>query len=147
MRNGEVCAECWSAWIVILVTVSLGTVIVAVLVYVLAWHNLNVKVGDHSVVYQKLVLSNLQMIGSLGTFKARGTALFNELVSRPSAAAGGSISGSFFIKCLNGSAVRLHVIVVPSPSNLLRTFVTLTRFTLPRIRYTCPSSSRWRRQS
>ena len=114
MRNGDSCAECRPLVEVIIITVCLCIAMVLILVYVLAWHNLDVKVGDHSVVYQKLVLSNLQMIGSLGTFKARGTDLFYLIISRPSAAAGGSISGAFFIKCLYGSAVRF----ARSPSNL-----------------------------
>ena len=111
MPDGEKCSRCWAQWITILVSSGIFVALVVVLVYVLGFHNLNLKVGDHSVVYQKLILSNLQMIGALGMFKARGTAQFNTIVSRPAAAAGGSVSGAFFVKCIYGSAVYLPFVI------------------------------------
>jgi hypothetical protein len=50
-------------------------------------------------------MSFCQMLTVLGVFKARGTALFNELVQRPASIAGGGISSALPLKCLLNSQV------------------------------------------
>lgn len=47
--------------------------------------------------------SYLQMLMVLGVFKARGTAIFNDIVQRPAQIAGGGLSASLPVKCLLGS--------------------------------------------
>jgi hypothetical protein len=44
-------------------------------------------------------MSYLQMIGVLGVYKAKGTAVFNEVASRPAEIVGGSITSMMPIKC------------------------------------------------
>ena len=59
--SGKSCAQCDEEWLVYVMLSAIALAIVAVLTYVLALHNLDIKVGDHSIVYQKLLLSNLQV--------------------------------------------------------------------------------------
>ena len=50
-------------------------------------------------------MSFCQMLTVLGVFKARGTALFNELVQRPAAIVGGGVSSALPLKCLLNSQI------------------------------------------
>ena len=54
---------------------------------------------------QKLGVSHVQMLGVLGIFKAKGTQVFNEIMSRPSEIVGGSVSSLLPIKCALGSQI------------------------------------------
>ena len=45
------------------------------------------------------------MLGALGIFKAKGTAIFNEWVVKTSAIAGGSLTSTLAVKCLLGSQI------------------------------------------
>jgi hypothetical protein len=61
--------------------------------------------GDYSSVVNKILISHLQMLGVLGIFKAKGTAIFNEVVNRPAEIVGGSFTSVLPIKCALGSQV------------------------------------------
>ena len=54
---------------------------------------------------QKIGISHIQMVGVLGIFKARGTQVFNDVVSRPSDIVGGSVTSLLPIKCALGSQI------------------------------------------
>ena len=54
---------------------------------------------------QKIGISHIQMVGVLGIFKARGTQVFNDVVSRPSDIVGGSLTSLLPIKCALGSQI------------------------------------------
>ena len=73
--------------------------------YLAIQHNFNVPIGVFMATVQKLGLSFLQMLGVLGIFKAKGTEVFNEVMSRPSELVGGSVTSVTFVKCtLNSQA-------------------------------------------
>jgi len=53
----------------------------------------------------KMGVSFVQMVGVLGIFRAKGTRVFNEAVSRPSEVIGGSFASLLPVKCALGSQI------------------------------------------
>jgi hypothetical protein len=82
---------------------ALCAVLIAIIIYLVGFHHFDVPLGVYTPTVQKLGLSFLQMLGMLGVFKARGTQVFNDVMSRPSHIVGGSITSLLPVKCLMGS--------------------------------------------
>ena len=75
---------------------------------------------DYSGVVLKMFFSHLQMLGVLGIFKARGTAVFNEVVNRPAEIVGGSITSITAVKCtLNSQAYGTFLMNMFAPFAIL----------------------------
>ena len=105
MRSGQLCRECDSfamnvAWVVCLILTGVGYIL-----YVVAFQDFSSTTGDERPVVIKIAMSFCQMLTVLGVFKARGTALFNELVQRPASIVGGGISAALPLKCLLNSQI------------------------------------------
>ena len=103
MRSGKACAFCWHSEANASASLGLGVLLLVFIVYLVVQHNFDVSPDVYVGTVQKLGLSFLQMLGVLGVFKARGTAVFNEVMSRPSEVLGGSFSSLLPLKCLMGS--------------------------------------------
>jgi hypothetical protein len=102
-RSGRGCAKCWPDWVS---WPSLGGIVAALLLvigYLAVHHSFAVPQGEYVATVQKIMFSHLQMLGVLGIFKARGTAVFNAVMSRPAEVIGGSFTSVLPIKCAIGS--------------------------------------------
>jgi hypothetical protein len=105
MRSGQLCRECGSLWYNIVFVSGLAVVGVVYILYVIAFQDFSSTESDQRPVVIKITMSFCQMLTVLGVFKARGTALFNELVQRPAAIAGGGVSSALPLKCLLNSQI------------------------------------------
>ena len=104
-RSGRGCFKCWPDTLVWLASMSLAIGLAAVVMYLVALHTFAAPQGEYSATVQKILLSHLQMLGVLGIFKAKGTAVFNEIVNRPAEIIGGSFTSLMPIKCALQSQV------------------------------------------
>ena len=128
-RSGEACAECWSKVSSWFTFGGIGFFVVLGMAYVVIHHDFGVPIGEYGGTIQKVAMSHLQvrlflfislslshdnannktnltqMLGMLGIFKARGTKVFNEVMSRPAEVAGGSITSMLPIKCALNSQI------------------------------------------
>ena len=105
MRSGRSCRRCWSAawnWAVVGMTLLF---MFCVSIYMVAFYKFHDKLDDFSGAVRKQLISFLQMLGVLGIFRAHGTQMFNEAISRPAEIAGGSIVSLLPFKC----AVRSQI--------------------------------------
>jgi hypothetical protein len=105
MRSGQLCRECGSLAYNIVFVSGLALVGVAYILYVIAFQDFSSTESDQRPVVIKITMSFCQMLTVLGVFKARGTALFNELVQRPAAIVGGGVSSALPLKCLLNSQI------------------------------------------
>jgi hypothetical protein len=72
--------------------------------------------GNYTSSAVKLLFSHLQMLGVLGIFKAKGTAVFNSVMSRPAEVVGGSVTSALPIKCaLNSQAYGTFIATMVLP--------------------------------
>jgi hypothetical protein len=133
IRSGRMCRQCDEYdqyigkgmhgllnWVL---TGGMLLVVLGWLIYIVAFHNFEIMRGDHRSVVLKIIMSFCQMLSVLGIFKARGTAMFNEIMRQPADLAGGGISGASFLKCSLNS-------VYPGISQLYVNF-TINMLTLP----------------
>ena len=104
-RSGGGCAKCWSAVESWFTFVGIGNGIVFVMGYLVAQHSFAAPIGQYGATIQKMAMSHLQMLGVLGIFKARGTKVFNEVMSRPAEVVGGSLTSMMPIKCAMNSQI------------------------------------------
>ena len=79
--------------------------IIVFLAYLVWIYDFAVPPGEYYSAVQKIALSYLQMLGALGIFKARGTAVFNEVMSRPAEIVGGSFTSFLPVKCALNSQI------------------------------------------
>ena len=128
-RSGSGCVQCWADWENWLAFLAMGLVLLLGLVYIVSRHSFAAEPGEYAATVQKLAISHLQvcvitrrdlanlicqrcspslaapssscsqMLGVLGIFKARGTAIFNDVASRPAEVVGGSVTSMLPIKC------------------------------------------------
>ena len=125
-RSGRVCAQCWADWENWLAFLAIGLVLLLGVGYLVAVHSFAAAPGEYGATVQKIGFSHLQvcgvkivmqrapkrrspfsrsplfifqMLGVLGIFKAKGTAIFNEAASRPAEVVGGSVTSMLPIKC------------------------------------------------
>ena len=105
MRSGQLCRECDALWYNMAFVGAMGLGAVGYVLYVVAFQDFSSTAGDQRPVVIKIAMSFCQMLTVLGVFKARGTALFNELVQRPASIAGGGISSALPLKCLMNSQI------------------------------------------
>ena len=99
MRSGGGCVICWEAWQNYIATTGITAAWVGVIGYYTIFEDFDAPEGDYASSALKLLMSHLQMLGVLGIFKAKGTAVFNDVMSRPSEVFGGSITSVTFVKC------------------------------------------------
>jgi hypothetical protein len=98
-RSGNGCAGCWhlvGSWFAF---IGLGILVAVLVVYLVVQHSFAAAKGEYGATVQKVAISHIQMLGVLGIFKARGTAVFNEVMARPAEVVGGSITSMLPIKC------------------------------------------------
>jgi hypothetical protein len=98
-RSGNGCAGCWhlvGSWFAF---IGLGILVAVLVVYLVVQHSFAAAKGEYGATVQKVAISYIQMLGVLGIFKARGTAVFNEMMARPAEVVGGSITSMLPIKC------------------------------------------------
>ena len=103
-RSGRVCAQCWADWENWLAFLAIGLVLLLGVGYLVAVHSFAAAPGEYGATVQKIGFSHLQvcgvkivmqrapkrrspfslsplfifqMLGVLGIFKAKGTAIFN----------------------------------------------------------------------
>ena len=105
IRSGFGCEICWDMASSYLGSVALVIIFVIAVVYITTEVSFDRLPGDYSSVVNKILISHLQMLGVLGIFKAKGTAIFNEVVNRPAEIVGGSFTSVLPIKCALGSQV------------------------------------------
>ena len=98
-RSGSVCLLCWPSWLSWLAFVGVACGLFFAMLYLVDRHNFSVELGEYDACVQKIALSHIQMLGVLGIFRAQGTRVFNDLVSRPSEIVGGSFMSVLPIKC------------------------------------------------
>jgi hypothetical protein len=104
MRTGHDCAFCVqppSVNVVLAVLLVVG--LVALIGFLAIQYDFDVPAGVYIKTVQKLGISFLQMLGMLGIFKARGTKVFNDVMSRPAEVVGGSFSSLLPVKCMINS--------------------------------------------
>ena len=104
-RSGSGCLLCWpnrDSWFFVGGT---GLALLTGVTYLVARHTFAAKQGDYGATVQKMALSHLQMLGVLGIFKARGTKVFNDVMSRPAEVVGGSLTSVLPFKCAFKSQV------------------------------------------
>jgi hypothetical protein len=90
--------------------------VVVFLAFLTVEYKFSVPMNQHEVVVQKITFTHLQMLGVLGVFKAKGTKLFNDAMSRPSEAMGGSLSSLLPIRCsLGGQVYRPFLLTLMLP--------------------------------
>jgi hypothetical protein len=105
MRSGQLCRKCDSFLYNIVFVAGMASIAIGYILYVIAFQNFSSKQNDQRGVVMKIAMSFCQMLTVLGVFKARGTALFNEIVQRPASIAGGGISSALPLKCLLNSQI------------------------------------------
>ena len=96
---------CWETVANIFSSLGLCLALLLFIVYLVFLHNFDVPMGSFGATVQKLGLSHLQMLGVLGIFKAKGTKVFNDVMSRPSEIVGGSVTSLLPVKCLLNSQI------------------------------------------
>ena len=103
MRSGFGCLKCWP----VLSSVASSALMCLAFFAIVCWFSIftdfDREKNDYSSVVLKIIFSHLQMLGILGIFKAKGSAIFNEVVNRPAEIIGGSVSSVLPIKCLMNS--------------------------------------------
>ena len=99
MRNGGDCSECWSPSWSAAVTLVCALLLFGLGVYIVGFYKFHNDIDDFSACVRKQLFSFLQMLGVLGIFRASGTALFNEAITRPANIVGGSFSSLLPFKC------------------------------------------------
>ena len=105
MRSGQLCRECDSFLYNVVFVSAMAALGIGYVLYVIAFQNFSTVANDQRPVVIKIAMSFCQMLTVLGVFKARGTALFNELVQRPASIAGGGISSALPLKCILNSQI------------------------------------------
>jgi len=105
LRSGQVCRKCETFVYNLSFVLGMGALAAMYIFYVAACQDFSAKSSDNRPVVIKIVMSFCQMLTVLGVFKARGTALFNEIVQRPAAVLGGGFSSALPIKCLMNSQI------------------------------------------
>ena len=103
MRNGQICRRCEAMWFNYVFVGVLAVGALVYIFYVIAFQDFSSMAGDQRPVVIKVFMSFCQMLTVLAIFKARGTALFNEIMQRPAEIAGGGISSAIQLKCAIGS--------------------------------------------
>ena len=98
-RSGTVCLRCWPLWLSWLAFIGVACGVFIAMLYLVDKHDFGVELGQYDACVQKMAISHIQMLGVLGIFRAQGTRVFNELVSRPSEVVGGSFTSMLPIKC------------------------------------------------
>ena len=98
MRSGITCRKCDAWWLNIFVVMYMAGTYVNYIFYVVAFQDFASE-SDQRPVVLKITMSFAQMLSVLGVFKARGTAVFNEVVQRPAKIAGGGVSSIVNLKC------------------------------------------------
>jgi len=98
-RSGRGCGECWLPWITWSTVSTMAVALLFVIGYFVVRHSFAASQGDYGATVQKVMISHLQMLGVLGIFKARGTAVFNDVVNRPAEIIGGSFTSMLPVKC------------------------------------------------
>ena len=113
-RSGLRCAKCWSdgwSWFAFMLFIIFLCIAIAFLVI---RYDFGVDHGEYRTTVQKMAFSHLQMLGLLGIFKARGTAVFNEVISQTSEVLGGSFTSLVPIKCALRSQIYGPFLVTQS---------------------------------
>ena len=105
IRSGQLCRECGTFFSNALFVAAMVIGASFYVVYVVAFQDFSSTEGDQRPIVIKIMMSFCQMLTVLGVFKARGTALFNELVQRPASIVGGGFSSALPIKCLQNSQI------------------------------------------
>ena len=134
IRNGDLCVECVHPAVNVLLTLSLGLGLVGLMGYYVVLKPLNAgSRDDQTGVTLKLLMGYGQMLSVLGVFKAKGTAVFREIVQWPATIGGGGVTSALFVKC----ALRISLygpfwltMLAPIVAALLA-----LAFVLPRWRY------------
>jgi len=105
MRSGQLCRRCDSYIYNIIFVSGMAAVAVVYILYVIAFQDFSSSENDQRPVVIKIAMSFCQMLTVLGVFKARGTAMFNEIVQRPASIVGGGVSSALPLKCLLNSQI------------------------------------------
>ena len=101
-RSGRGCSKCWKTAANVFAVIGLVLTIVTAVAYLVVQHNFASPLGEYGGTVQKLAMSHLQMLGVLGIFRARGTNVFNDVISRPAEVVGGSITAVLPLRCALG---------------------------------------------
>ena len=105
IRAGRACSQCGDQRLNIALAVLLSASVIIGLVYIGACRSMHRRVGEYGSILRRVAFSYIQMLGVLGIFKARGTRVFDEVMGKSAAIAGGGGSQMLAIKCLMGSEV------------------------------------------
>jgi len=79
--------------------------VVIVVIYIGTIRSTTREVGEFGGIIRRIAFSYMQMLGVLGIFKARGTAVFNEWIGKSSEIGGGSFTSMVAVKCALESQV------------------------------------------
>jgi len=90
---------CWEIWQNYLATVGIALAWIVLIGYYTVCEDFDAEEGEYSSSALKMLMSHLQMLGVLGIFKAKGTAVFNSVMSRPAELVGGSVTSAMPVKC------------------------------------------------
>ena len=104
IRSGDVCVHCPHSAISAIIVLGLCGVLFVAMIYYVGCHSYGTgDPNDKTGVTLKLMMSFNQMVSTFGIFKARGTAVFRQIVRAPASVVGGGISSMLFAKCALGS--------------------------------------------
>ena len=116
IRSGNGCKFCWEDWQNFLISFVMATGWIGLIGYYSVFEDFDAPEGDYTSSAMKLLLSHLQMLGVLGIFKAKGTAVFNRVMARPSEIVGGSITTVLPLKCaLNSQGYGTFLVNITLP--------------------------------
>ena len=116
IRSGKGCQFCWEEWRSGLATAGIVGAWINLIGYNTVFEDFDAPAGDYTQSALKMLMSHLQMLGVLGIFKAKGTAVFNSVMVRPAEVIGGSVTSVLPLKCtLNSQAYGTFIanIVLP----------------------------------
>ena len=100
IRNGGRCVQCPHIAASLIFSLILGLALIAAMFYYVAAQSLDAgDRNDETGVTFKLLMGYNQFLGILGVFKAKGTAVFREIVQWPASFGGGGITSMLFVKC------------------------------------------------
>jgi hypothetical protein len=119
-RSGNGCAQCWKWHETTFALIGLIGAVVAFVAYFVWLYDFAIPAGEYYGTVQKICLSYMQMLGALGIFKARGTDVFNEVMSRPAEIIGGSFTALLPVKCaMNSQMYGPFLLTMAMPPVLL----------------------------
>ena len=159
IRSGAGCTQCWHTVLNVGATAAICVGWILLIGYYTIVQDFDAPLGYYANTTLKMLISHVQMLGVLGIFKAKGTAVFTKVMSQPSQVVGGSITSVLPLKCaMNSQAygsflanmtlpllVPLIAVIFLAPMVLISRRIALRRLAkpVPAFKGVCNLPRRW----